>query len=103
MFDEIERLGAGTGLRRLLEHYAAAVEPEVWQDRVMRRADTTAKDLVQLHGELIANDWIEQNTGVVTAGPPGTVACCYRVTATGRRALRQVVSGAATDATQQAA
>ena len=36
---------------------------EVWQDRLMEMEGAAAKELTQLHGELIAFAWIEQNTG----------------------------------------
>jgi hypothetical protein len=100
MFDEIERLRDSPELRRLLEHYAslAATGPEVWQDRCAALPGVPAKGLVSLHGELLAFEWIEQNTGVVVFGKPGIVAGCYRVTAAGLNALRE---GA--DETRQAA
>jgi hypothetical protein len=56
----------------------------------MRLGDGSGKDLVRVHGELLAYGWIEQNKGVVAAGPPGTVARCYWITPAGRKALKRV-------------
>jgi hypothetical protein len=82
MDEELDRLAESAGLRGLLTHYAAGPDREVWHGRVMELAGVTAKELVKLHGELIAYGWVEQNTGVVPGG--------YRVTPVGVRALRQV-------------
>lgn len=84
MFDEIQALRTDPGLFRLLAHYAVAgaVDREAWQDRLMELDHRPAKDLVQLHGLLLAYGWIEQNTGVVRG--------CYRVTTAGQRAVKQV-------------
>jgi hypothetical protein len=87
MEDELDRLRNSTALRSLLEHYAAALAPEAWQDRLMQQQGLSPRELVVLHGELIAQQWLEQNTGVVAAVRPGTVAGCYRATRAGRRAL----------------
>jgi hypothetical protein len=86
MFDEVNRLRSLLPLARLLANYAAAADRGAWQDRLMELDDLPARELVSLHGELLAYGWIEQNTGVVTGGPPGVVAQCYRVTAAGVRA-----------------
>lgn len=48
------------------------------------------KDLTALHGELIAFDWIEQNTGHVSVRPDGALAVCYRVTQNGLREFRRI-------------
>jgi hypothetical protein len=90
LFDELERLREAEDLGRLLAHYGqfAAADREAWQDRLMELADVAAKDLIGLHGELIAYGWIEQNTGAVSARKPGVVAGCYRITPAGLRALR---------------
>jgi hypothetical protein len=92
MFDELERLGENAHLLTLLAHYARAgeVDRETWQDRLMQLDGARPEDLVRLHGELIAYDWIEQNTGLTPAPRGGAVPQCYRVTPAGLRALRQV-------------
>jgi hypothetical protein len=38
-----------------------------------------------LHGELIAFDWIEQNTGQAFLTQEGTLSACYRITLNGLR------------------
>jgi hypothetical protein len=97
MNEDEDRLRECADLRRLLEHYnqVSAGDPEAWQDRLSELPATSAKQLVQLHGELIAHDWLEQNTGVVILRQPGVVAACYRVSAAGRRALRRTADGTA--------
>ncbi len=91
MFDELDQLRADESLRRLLEHYAdrGALDREAWQDRVMPSDGLSASDLVRLHGELLAQEWIEQNTGILPVLRPGAVPQCYRVTAAGLRALKK--------------
>jgi hypothetical protein len=83
MFDELERLGVDEHLFALLAHYATAgaADREKWQDRVPRMDRLPPEDLVRLHGELLAYDWVEQNTGLL---PP-----CYRVTVAGLRAYKE--------------
>jgi hypothetical protein len=51
------------------------------------------KQLSVLHGQLIAFDWIEQNTGQAIARPEGTVSSCYRITVTGLREYRRIHGG----------
>jgi hypothetical protein len=91
MFDELERLAENAHLFALLAHYARAgvVDREVWQDRLMEMANIRPEDLAKLHGELIAYDWVEQNTGAAAAPRAGAVPQCYRVTPAGLRAFRQ--------------
>ncbi len=90
MFDELERLGENDHLFVLLAHYAraGAADRETWQDRLMQIEGVRAEDLVKLHGELIACDWVEQNTGALAAARAGAVPQCYRVTPAGLRAFR---------------
>jgi hypothetical protein len=91
MFDELERLGEDPRLFVLLAHYAraGAADREAWQDRLMAMDGVRPEDLVKLHGELIAYDWVEQNTGAASAPRAGVVPQCYRVTPAGMRAFRQ--------------
>jgi hypothetical protein len=88
MFDELERLRGSPELQRLLGHYdgACGPDPEAWQDRLMELGGAEPRQLVELHGLLIAFGWLEQNTGHGPVPRPGTVPDCYRVTAAGRRA-----------------
>jgi hypothetical protein len=53
----------------------------------MQMEGVPPQELVRLHGELLAHEWLEQNTGVVVRLAPGAVPCCYRATRTGHRAL----------------
>jgi hypothetical protein len=82
MFDELERLGESESLFTLLAHYARAgfADREAWQGRLTQLEGARPEDLVKLYGELLAYDWVEQNTGAVPA--------CYRVTPAGLRAFR---------------
>jgi hypothetical protein len=96
MFDEFDRLRGCDGLLRLLAHYVAgnAADAEAWQDRRMELEGVRAEELVKLHGELLAYGWLEQNTGLTPVLRTGAVPCCYRVTAAGRKALKQAQSAA---------
>jgi hypothetical protein len=91
MFDELERLGESEHLFALLAHYAraGAIDREAWQDRLMAREGARPEDLVKLHGELLAYDWIEPNTAGTVAPRAGAVLQCYRITAAGLRAFQQ--------------
>ena len=89
------RLRQSEALARLLSHYAdlGAADREAWQDRRMGLEGVEPRDLVRLHGQLLARGWLEQNTWVAPVLRPGAVAACYRVTAAGLRALRQAHDG----------
>jgi hypothetical protein len=91
MFDEIDHLRDSELLRRLMNHYASlgSQDREIWQDRLMQMEGVDPRQLVNLHGELIAFQWIEQNTGCTPAARPAVVAGCYRITSQGLRALRR--------------
>ncbi len=91
MFDELQRLREEQRLFHLLRHYVHGNEanPEAWQDRLMTLDGTRAEELTRLHGELLAYEWIEQNTGVTPAPRIGAATQCYRATTGGRRALKQ--------------
>ena len=95
MFDELEALRESPDLQRLLDHYveACAADREAWQDRLMEMEGVEARDLVKLHGLLIAFGWLEQNTGNLPIVRAGAVPCCYRVTAAGVRTAKIVRSG----------
>ena len=90
MDDELDLLAEARDLLRLLAHYAqyGEADREAWQDRLMELEGLSAKDLTRLHGELMAQGWIEQNTGVTPFVRPGVVAGCYRITAAGLRLVR---------------
>jgi hypothetical protein len=92
MLDEMERLGAVKELHDLLDHYRqlAAPDRQVWQDRLLRLDGVEPRDLVKLHGELLAYGWIEQNTGATPTAQRGAAPACYRITTAGLRALKQL-------------
>jgi hypothetical protein len=90
MLDELERLRHIKELDLLLFHYASLgkADRDAWHDRTPEQQGAEARELVKLHGELLAYGWIEQNTGATPALRPGA-PCCYRVTTAGVRALKQ--------------
>lgn len=92
MFDDIQRLQDDGQLANLLFHFADAGKADryAWQNRVMAIEGVNPKELTRLHGELIAFDWIEQNSGhtATVAEPIG--ARCYRVTLNGLRTTAQL-------------
>jgi len=55
----------------------------------MELEGTDDKHLTTLHGELIAFDWIEQNTGHAIY-KDGRLSACYRITQQGFRAFRRL-------------
>lgn len=94
MFDELDRLRDAKELFDLLTHYRelGAVDRQVWQDRLADMEGVKLRDLVGLHGELLAYGWLEQNTGLTPVLRAGAAASCYRITAAGLRALKQASS-----------
>ncbi|HEY7428082.1 MAG TPA: hypothetical protein VH682_27860 [Gemmataceae bacterium] len=94
MFDELERLRDVRELFALLTHYQQLGEADrqVWQDRLIEMEGLAPRELVKLHGELLAYGWLEQNTGLTPVLRPGAAASCYRITTAGIRALKQVRS-----------
>jgi hypothetical protein len=91
MFDEMQRLREIKRLLELLSHYSdlGAADRQVWQDRLLQMEGVEARELVKLHGELLAYGWLEQNTGATPVLKPGAPGC-YRITTAGIRALKQV-------------
>src|SRR5438309_532315 len=90
MFDEMDRLRGVKELSALLTHYAelAAPDRQVWLDRVTELDGVEARDLIKLHGELIAWGWLEQNTGSTPVLKRGCAPACYRITPAGLRAVK---------------
>lgn len=86
------RLRESARLLSLLSHYARAGSGDraAWQDRLMAMDGVEPRELTALHGELIAFDWVEQDTGHVGLRPDGALAACYRVTQNGLREFRRV-------------
>lgn len=92
MFDLFARLQANAHLLTLLNHYAqlGTEDRATWRDRLMRLDGVGPEQLTALHGELIAFDGVEQNTGNAVLLPDGTLASCYRVTPNGLREFRRL-------------
>jgi hypothetical protein len=90
--DELDRLKAKPNLLQLLTHYAdlGAFSREMWQDRLMAMEGVDSPEMSRLHGDLIAFNWIEQNTGNAPGIKAGVVPACYRVTLNGLRAIEQI-------------
>jgi hypothetical protein len=82
MFDESQRLRENTHLLFLLAHYArqGTEDRATWRDRLMQVEGVESKQLSALHGELMAFDRIEQNTGQASPFEDGVIANCYRIT-----------------------
>lgn len=87
MFDDSLRLQENPQLLSLLTYYAqmGTEDRATWRDRLMQMEGVEPKQLSALHGELIAFDWIEQNTGQAISRPDGTLSACYRITLNGLR------------------
>src|SRR5690348_11791773 len=94
MFDEMDRLRESKELHDLLDHYRqlAAPDRQVWQDRRTAMEGVEPRELIQLHGELLAYGWLEQNTGATPTARPGAAPACYRITILGLRALKQLLA-----------
>ena len=108
MFDELDLLRESLDLQRLLSHYTKAGEAdsEAWQERLMALEGVETRELVKLHGLLIAFGWLDQNTGNTSHGQLRTVPSCYRVTSAGLRARKTVhasVEQGASDAVENGA
>lgn len=96
MFDDSQRLRDNPLLFKLLSHYAQSGSEDrtTWRDRLMHLDDVDTRGLSMLHGELIAFDWIEQNTGQAVARDDGTLSQCYRITPNGLREVRRLQGAA---------
>ncbi len=92
MFDFPVRLRENAHLLALLSHYArlGSEDRAAWRDRVMQMDGVGPEQLTVLHGELIASDGIEQNTGHAVLLRDGTLAACYRITPNGLREFRRL-------------
>jgi hypothetical protein len=99
MFDLPTRLRENPHLLSLLSHYAGlgSEDRTTWRDRVMRLDGVTADQLTALHGELLALDAIEQNTGHAVLLADGTLSACYRVTQQGLKEFRRLSGVEAAD------
>jgi hypothetical protein len=92
MLENMDRLRNNPQLLQLFNHYARIGEanPEAWHSRLTVMECDGKIDLVKLHGELIAFDFIEQNTG--------QLPCRYRLTRGGLKALREIENSADSEA-----
>jgi hypothetical protein len=100
MPEEMQRLCDTPELLRLLAHYGqlGREDRQAWQDRLTRLDGTEGRELARLYGELLAAGWVEQNTGATPVLQPGRLACCYRITPAGLRALKLALAGAVDEA-----
>ena len=85
--DELADLRTDATLAELLEHYVhlGEADRQCWHARRADLAELPPREVARRHGLLLANDWLELQVGATPA--------CYRATAAGRRALRNVSSG----------
>ena len=85
MFDDSVCLRENPHLLSLLSLYAqqGTEDRATWRCRLMEMDGVEPKQLTALHGELIAFEWIEQNTGQ-------TLSSCYRITLYGLREYGRV-------------
>jgi hypothetical protein len=92
MYDEMQQLREVEELYRLLSHYAevGAADRLIWQDRLTEMEGVQPRDLIRLHGELLAFGWLEQNTGLTPTLRPGVALGCYRITPSGLRARKDL-------------
>ena len=84
MLDGPERLRSSPQLLQLFTHYARLCEenPEAWQVRLTQMEGDGRVDLVKLHGELIAFDFVELDSG--------QMPCRYRLTRAGLKLFQQI-------------
>ncbi|MFQ3592768.1 MAG: hypothetical protein SNJ82_06195 [Gemmataceae bacterium] len=88
MIDEVQPLRESADLFSLLSYYAQQAESDrqQWQPRRCEMPGCEPRKLSRLHGTLLAEGWLEQNTGVTQPGS-------YRLTGAGWRALKRVQEG----------
>lgn len=95
MFDELAPLREWPALNDLLAHYArlSAPDRQAWHDRKGPDEANQPRQVARMHGELIANGWLEQNTGVLSAARLNEAPGCYRITRAGLKALERLGLG----------
>lgn len=83
-FDDLDRLRNNQHLLVLLSHYADMGKEHraIWQARLKETGGLDPSQMSKLHGELLAFEWVELNTGHVPTS--------YRITPGGVRAVRQI-------------
>jgi hypothetical protein len=92
MFDFSLSLRENAHLLALLSYYAQVGSDgqSTWLARRMQMDGIDSKQLTSLHGDLIAFNGIEPNTGQAIAFQDGTHSACYRITLNGLRAYRRI-------------
>lgn len=92
MFDEMDRLRSSLELGQLLLHYfeLGQEDRQSWQDRLDELENVPRREVVRLHGELLAYGWLEQNTGLTPILAAGRHSACYRITSAGQKAIKQL-------------
>ena len=93
MIDTFDLLRENPALRQLLEYYCEVADrkPDVeWHDRIMEMHGADAKMLTRLHGQLLANGWIETRVHFDAIAATGDLRECYKPTRDGVHALRLV-------------
>ncbi|MEI7684813.1 MAG: hypothetical protein WCL32_07275 [Planctomycetota bacterium] len=83
-FDDLDRLRNSQHLLVLLSRYAdlGKENRSIWQPRLKEMDGLDPSQMSKLHGELLAFEWIELNTGHIPTS--------YRITPSGVRAVRQL-------------
>ena len=83
-FDDLDRLRNNQHLLVLLSHYAdlGKENRSIWQSRLKEMVGLDSSQMSKLHGDLLAFEWIELNTGHIPTS--------YRITPSGVRAVRQI-------------
>lgn len=92
--EDTQRLRDNPHLQQLLTHYAEGGRNDrrIWQDRLMEMDGLAPTQITKLHGELLAFEWVEQDTGAVRAS--------YRITPSGIRFLKAAIHGTDDDETE---
>jgi hypothetical protein len=95
MYHELHRLDSNPSLQQLLSLYAESevAVPGQWQERVTQLEGVEIRTMATLHGELLAQEWIEQNIAQTLGAEGGSHPGCYRITPAGFQALKQVLTG----------
>lgn len=82
----------GTDLiKNLLMRYykPSADERLIWQARVMELDGATSNEITKMHGELLAQGWIEQNLESILCKESGSfLHSSYRITSSGVRTTK---------------
>ena len=78
-------------IKNLLMRYyrPSSEERSVWQARVMELEGATSNEITKMHGELIAQGWIEQNLETILGRDGGSfLQSSYRITPSGVRTTK---------------